>query len=244
MSYRFALEKPDYTDLAAGRVLRSLPGRPALPVRLASEIFQRCLDHRGSGEPAVLYDPCCGAAYHLACIGLLHGENLQAVYASDIDAAVLPAARQNLAMLSAEGLAARRAEIEADYRAFGKESHAVALESAGRLEAHLPQRPIETAVFQANALDRAALAAGLGGRRADIVLSDVPYGNRSAWLGELSGEGPPIHRMLAALQGVLAPGAVVAIAANKGQKPVHAAYRVVDKFQIGKRRITILTSKG
>ena len=46
MQYKFAKEQPDYSDLASGRVFYSLPGHPAFPVRLASEVFQRCLAHR------------------------------------------------------------------------------------------------------------------------------------------------------------------------------------------------------
>ena len=46
MQYLYATERPDYSDLASGRVFYSLPGHPAFPIRLASEIFQRCLAFR------------------------------------------------------------------------------------------------------------------------------------------------------------------------------------------------------
>ena len=66
MQYQFATERPDYSDLASGRVLYSMPGHPAFPIRLGSEILQRCLALRraaGYSSPVVLYDPCCGTGY-------------------------------------------------------------------------------------------------------------------------------------------------------------------------------------
>jgi hypothetical protein len=47
--------------------------------------------------------------------------------------------------------------------------------------------------------------------------------------------------MLQALHPLLRPGAVVAIAADKGQKAQLASYQRLAHFQIGKRRIFILT---
>ncbi len=52
MPYQFAVDRPNYSDLASGRVLYSVPGHHAFPVRLASEIFQRCLAYlRAAGIP-------------------------------------------------------------------------------------------------------------------------------------------------------------------------------------------------
>ena len=59
MVYRFATQRRDYTDLAGGRVLYALPGHPALPVRLADEVFRRYLALcPRSTERIILYDPC------------------------------------------------------------------------------------------------------------------------------------------------------------------------------------------
>ena len=55
MEYKFANEHANYADLASGHVFYSLPGHPAFPVRLASEIYQRCLALRGTGNLS-LYD--------------------------------------------------------------------------------------------------------------------------------------------------------------------------------------------
>ena len=61
MPYQHALERQDYTDLSSGRVLYNQPGAPAFPVRLASEILQRCLTLReadGNASPCQIFDPC------------------------------------------------------------------------------------------------------------------------------------------------------------------------------------------
>src|SRR5678816_1175376 len=107
MQYQYAKERVDYSDLTSGRVFYSLPGHPAFPVRLASEIFQRCMAYRAAIYDAAgrctLYDPCCGAAYHLSVLGFLHGEQIGEIIASDIDETALAAARRNLGLLHRDG---------------------------------------------------------------------------------------------------------------------------------------------
>src|SRR6266498_5343207 len=60
MQYKYEKGFVDYSDLASGRVFYSSPGYPAFPVRLASEIFQRCMAHRETiyqnTTPCTLYD--------------------------------------------------------------------------------------------------------------------------------------------------------------------------------------------
>src|SRR5690349_20947717 len=107
MPYRYAQERPDYTDLASGRVFYSAAGRPAFPIRLASEALQRALAlraTRGLAGPVTLYDPCGGSAYHLTVLGFLHRPALQAVLASDVDPAAVALAERNLGLLSVAGL--------------------------------------------------------------------------------------------------------------------------------------------
>ena len=43
MKYRFEIEAKNYEDFASGRVLYNRKGATAFPVRLGSEIIQRCL---------------------------------------------------------------------------------------------------------------------------------------------------------------------------------------------------------
>src|SRR5512146_2476527 len=103
MQYKYAKEQQDYSDFSSGRVFYSLPGHPAFPVRLGSEIFQRCIAYRkaihGNSAPCTLYDPCCGAAYHLSVLAYLHGESIREVIVSDIDKKAVELARRNLRLL-------------------------------------------------------------------------------------------------------------------------------------------------
>jgi 23S rRNA (guanine2535-N1)-methyltransferase len=250
MSYRFATESQDYTDYASGGVFYNAPGHPAFPVRLTSEIFQRCESVRAAagatGRP-VLYDPVCGAAYHLSTLAYLHWNRIGEILASDVDAEILATAERNLSLLTVAGLERRIREIEEMLATYGKSSHAAALESAHRLRQRLlaftQDHEIPTRVFQADATDAAALRSDLAGTRVDIVISDIPYGQHSAWRSaDPAGPAPvrPIWRMLEALRPHLSAGAVVAIAADKAQKIEHEAYRRATRFQVGKRQVVLL----
>jgi hypothetical protein len=242
MQYRFAVEKQDYADYAGGRVFYSSPGQPAFPVRLASEIFQRCLSFRPSAEPSVIYDPCCGGAYHLSVLGYLHGRQIAAIVASDVNTAVLPLAQRNLNLLTELGLATRIAELQQLYAAYQKSSHVEALASAARLQkrlqGYLRGHVISTQVFAADVMDGEAIKMGLNGRSPDIVFSDIPYGWLTDWQIE-DGDKSAVWQMLESLHSVLSPEVVVAIAADKRQKIRHEAFVRLEKFQVGKRRVWI-----
>jgi len=248
MPYLFVTEPRNYSDLASGKVLRSQPGYPAFPIRLASEIFQRCLARRAASQltaPCVVYDPCCGAGYLLSVIALLHGEAIQTVIASDIDAQAVPLAERNLDLLNANGMDRRRAEIAAMLQQYGKDSHREALESAQRLRQRIvllaKNHPIQTQTFQANATDGKSLAANLKDTRVDIVLTDIPYGQHSQWqrTARRDNDADPVRCILDALRGVLSLQGLVAVTADKNQKVAHEAYRRVEHFQVGKRRVYI-----
>lgn len=249
MPYRFALEDRDYTDFASGRVLFSQPGRPVFPVRLANEIFLRGMSRRepqGAGGPVTLYDPCCGSAYHLSVLGFLHGKVIRKLIGSDVDESVLTVARRNLGLLSEAGLDRRVAELNFLFDQYGKESHAGALESAARLKVLLREQAREELpgrVFTADALDPDSVARGLAGEPVDLVVSDLPYGRLSNWQGAGSAGGEPfdpVARLLGSLLPVLSPGAVVALACDKGRRIGHAGYRVIEKFRIGLRQVVLL----
>lgn len=250
MPYRFATDRQDFSDYASGKVFYSRPGHPAFPVRLASEIFQRCLAHRvaqGATGPCTLYDPCCGAAYHLSTLAFLHGKTIARIIASDVDAEILPVARRNLALLTLEGLDQRAAEIAGMLAAYEKTAHAGALASAGRLRKRLEklvsQHLISTLLFVADATDGQSLAENLAGAHIDIVLSDIPYGWHSMWRvadSDSQTAASPVWRMLEALAPTLTPDAVAAIASDKGQRIAHEGYRRIEQFQIGKRRVALL----
>ena len=250
MEYKFTPGHENYAPYASGGVFHSAPGHPAFPVRLAVEIFRRCLAWRsgdGVSCPVVLYDPCCGGAYHLATLPWFNWEQIAAIYASDLDAGALRVAARNLALLSPEGMARRVDELAAMHGAWGKPSHAAALADARSLQARLAElsagHPIATHLFCADATDGAAVAAGLAGARIDVVVADVPYGQISTWgagTSALAQGADPVWRLLDALLPVLADGAVVALAAGKGDKLKHERYRRLERFTVGKRQIALL----
>ncbi len=250
MPYEFATQNQDYSDYASGRVLYSLPGLPAFPVRLASEVFLRGmqqvrkLKQLAPGQRLALYDPTCGGAYHLAALGMLHGADIAAIFASDVDERAVALAQRNLGLLSPGGLERREQEIRAMLAEYGKESHADALRSIAALRERIQGvPPIHTRVFLANALNRAALKEALRGETIDLVISDIPYGQLSAW--QMPEEPPgstqsPLWHMLDALLGVLPEESIAAITADKSQKITHPGYRRVEHFQIGKRQVSFL----
>lgn len=243
MPYRFVTEDQDYSDFSAGRVLMGNPGLPAFPVRLASEMFQRALAHVPSSGPKVVYDPTCGGAYHLAALGFLHGNRIGAILASDIDPRAVELARKNLSLLHPQGLDQREAEIRHLYSIYGKTSHSVALESVQVLRrmraAH--ENEIETRTQIVDALNTEEIRGFLAGRRVNIVLSDLPYGSMSTWQVEGGSPYPPAWAMLDALLPNLGPRTVLALAADKSQKIAHEGYQRLERFQIGKRQVTLLT---
>lgn len=250
MPYRFAVEGQDYSDYSSGRVFYGSPGRPAFPVRLASEIFQRCLAIRqanGLTDPVVLYDPCCGSAYHLSTLAYLHWQAISTIIASDIDEAILAVAARNLSLLTVDGLERRVEEIADMFARFGKPSHAAALDSARRFQQQLQERAkthqVETRLFVADATNAQALSDNLAGQRIDVVICDVPYGRHSTWQQPRSspaGSESPLWQVLDALRAVLSTDSIVAIAADKAQKSNHEQYQRRERFQIGKRQITLL----
>lgn len=246
MPYHHATDRQDYSDFASGSVFHSLPGEPALPVRLVSEIFQRCQAVRaadGRRGRAVIYDPCCGSAYHLGSLGFLHGDAIQRIIASDVNEDVLGVAWRNLDLLSVDGMDRRIAEISSMLAQFGKDSHAAALGAAQRFRSQLlaQDHPIDVSLFAADATDSRSLRGGLPQGEIDIVLADVPYGWHTAWqISDPHSTTPPLTQMLDGLRSLVTPSTVVAIVADKGQSIRHERYRRAERFQIGKRQIAIL----
>jgi hypothetical protein len=243
MEYKFATERANYTDLASGHVFYSLPGHPAFPVRLASEIYQRCLALRRKGSPpCTIYDPCCGAAYHLSTIAYLHWDSICRVICSDIDEKAVQLAERNLGLLTPDGMERRSREISAMVRLYDKESHKGALESITRMQEQVnlltAVRPIQTRVFLANATVSASLREGLQDTAIDVVFTDIPYGQHSQW--EQTQASDPAWAMLEAIHEFMSPKSILAIASDKLQKIAHKKYERLDKFQLGKRQVVIL----
>lgn len=249
MQYKFA-QKQDYSAYASGGVFYSLPGHPALPIRLASEIFQRCLAIRKAAGPAVsctLYDPCCGGAYHLAVLACLHWDRIGRIIGSDVDPDILAVAGRNLALLTPAGLNDRVAELAALAERYHKASHKTALAYAQHLKDRVGKlarnQPLTTRLFRANAADTEAIHRHLAGEAVDVVFSDLPYGRQTAWeplTPSLAAPGEQVWAMLEGLRPVLSRGAVVAIVADKKQRIGHEKYHRVERFQPGKRQVVLL----
>jgi len=103
-------------------------------------------------------------------LGFLHSEQISAFYASDISDEALDLARQNLNLLTPEGLIARNAPQKAD--------------SISNLISLCRSTPYE--VFKHDILN------GRSPQSADIVICDVPYGDMVDW----SSDGVSIDTML------------------------------------------------
>jgi 16S rRNA G966 N2-methylase RsmD len=247
MEYKYEKVDQDYSDLASGRVFYSLAGHPAFPIRLASEIFQRCLTYRetiyGATNPCTLYDPCCGAAYHLSVLSYLHRRHIQEIIASDIDEKAIALAERNLGLLNVAGLNLRIGEITTMIEQYGKDSHRDALKSAHLLRDGIAtsdkENPLSTEVFRSNAADRQTILKHIQPQSVDIIFTDVPYGQHSQWQDSDEIENP-LWSMLEALTDILSPSSIVAVASDKGQKVSHERYQRVERFQLGKRRVVIL----
>ena len=249
MGYRYAERRPEHADLASGSVLHSLPGRPAFPVRLASELLLRCLAVRaeaGLHGPALVHDPCCGGASLLTALGFLHPERLRGLIGSDLDPDAVRLARRNLALLTPDGLDARIGLLRERLAAYGRDSYAEAVERAGRLRARLAGGGPPASCFTADAADPAALRRGLGGDRPDVVLTDLPYGRASGWAGGVAARpGPdgapgPAWLVLDALAAVVGPGPVIAVVTDKAEPVAHDGFRRLERLQLGHRRAAVL----
>jgi 23S rRNA G2445 N2-methylase RlmL len=245
MNYRFALEKRNYEDYSSGRVFYGQKGTTSFPVRLASEIYQVCksvLIKQGVEGPYVLYDPCCGGAYLLASICFLHGEDVLRVFASDVDEAIIPLAKRNLALLSLEGINGRIKEIQKMIAEYGKASHAEALASALNLRSILEKmdRTIEIRCFVLDITKNRSLNDHV--HHVNIIITDLPYGELVNWNSMLE-EKEAVEKLLDNVLQVVSKESVIAIISRRKTKIKHQNYQQVERFVIGKRQITILQAK-
>ena len=236
MVYRYC-EKENFEDLASGRVILHRGGYPNFPVRLAQEIFRRCLRRLDDPKRVCLYDPCCGGGYLLTVLGFLNPDSIGRIVASDINPEAVGLARENLSLLQKDGLRRRVRQLEELLRLHQKSSHQEALESAARLWDLLEQAPWEIPhhVFQADVLGHSSLKGQ--NFQADVIFADVPYGNLVAWQGQ---SGEPAN-LLDQLLPVTREGSVVAICSDKSQKFHSQHFQRMEKQQAGKRLFQIFT---
>lgn len=240
MVYRFAVARVDHADLASGAVLRSAPGFPAFPVRLASEMFQRAAALRGASGPLTVWDPCCGSGYLLTVVGLLHRDRIGTLVGSDVAADAIGIAAANLALLRRDGLAARERELLGLADLHGRPSHRAAAEAARRLAADAAAEP-RTVTATASVFDLDGLRRLAAEHRPDVVLTDVPYGEQTDWVDGPS-DAEPIAAMAAALGEVLPPGAVTALSCRARKVPLGTP--PTQSFKVGTRAVALLKTPG
>lgn len=246
MTYRFATLKENYEDYSSGRVFYGSPGATGFPVRLASEIFQRCaarLTASGIEPPYTVYDPCCGGGYSATIIGYLHGDKLEKIYASDVSPEAIELAKRNLALLQPSGLNERITEIRGLIERFQKQSHINALESSLRLKTKLDRRrPIPAKCFRFDILSNDDLAREV--QKVDLVQTDLPYGQVASWRGLTDVDTPRAQKLLINIRPVLKSTSIVAITTSKTEAVSYDGYRRLEHTKIGKRRLLILEPTG
>lgn len=230
MEYKYA-KNDNYQDLSSGRVLYHGSGMTNFPVRLAQEIFGRCLQYSPKKSSICLYDCCCGGGYLLTVLGFLNQGTIGRIIGSDINVELLNTAKKNLSLLSKEGMDMRIAEIGRMIESFQKQSHIEARKSAITLKS-LIRTNIEFEVFQSDALKAIKLKV-----KPDIIVTDVPYGSMVDWAGD---EEDVIDKLLDVLYGICHSGTIIGLCMNKKQKVKNEKFIRLEKHQVGKRRFEIL----
>jgi len=232
VAYRYATERTDHSALASGQVLRSAPGFPGFPVRLASELLQRALAHTtDQGQtPVRLWDPCGGSGYLATVLGLLHRDRLCHVRVSDVDEEAVALAARNLELLTADGLAEREEELRRSARDFGRVEYVERAEAARELAAGLASQggdlPHETCTADVFALTDPV--------EADVVVTDVPYGEMTTWGGQAPDTGH-VGAMLSSLGGILPRHAVVVVTAKTRRVSLPEGVRALERVKVGTR---------
>lgn len=234
MVYKYS-ENRNFEDLASGKVIVHRVGYTNFPVRLAQEIFSRCLHHIGNPDNVCIYDPCCGGGYLLTVLGFLNFERIKTIIASDISDDAIQLTTENLSLLDKNGLKKRIQQINELLSLHNKNSHIEALNSATNLLDILENssHEIERKVFKTDILSNSPL--DTSDFKADIIFTDVPYGNLVEWQ---NGNKDNIN-LLDQLLPIIKEKTVVAICSDKSQKFQSDNFQRIEKQIIGKRSFQI-----
>jgi hypothetical protein len=141
--------------------------------------------------------------------------------------------------LSRTGLAARADGLDELATRWHKPSYAAAAQATRRLQHKLSVDggDIPSAVRHADVFDPNALHDALGGRQPDMVITDVPYGEKTSWRGPDAKTG--ITGMVRALASILAEDTVIAVAARGRKIPLGDGLRPRTSFKIGTRVVAL-----
>lgn len=234
MVYKYC-QNNNFEDLASGKVILHRTGFPNFPVRLAQEIFGRCLSYLDNPDSICIYDPCCGGGYLLTILGFLNFEKIDTIMASDVSNEAIQLANENLSLLNKNGLEQRIQQLNHLLLLHNKESHSEALDSAANLLSILTNstHEIEHKVFKTDILSNHPF--DNQNFKADIIFTDVPYGNLVKWQ---NGNGENIH-LLDQLLPITKDRSVVAICSDKWQKFQSDKFQRLEKQIIGKRQFQI-----
>jgi hypothetical protein len=236
MEYKYSKDD-NFEDFACGRVLYHRTGMPSFPVRLADEIFKRCVEHLGKKDDIVLFDPCCGGGYMVTVLGLLNSDAIGKFVCSDIDKDSVELAGSNLSLLTLNGMLQRRGQIIEMVNLFNKQSHKDALKSVERFIGIIQERSFvpEIRCFAADALDKMAFSSE--DFKADIVMADVPYGNLAMWSDK---SGDAVDLLLDSIRCVIHDDSVIAVIYDRSQKIRNISYKRLERFKAGKRVVEII----
>jgi len=241
MQYRFTV-KEDLSDFSSGRVINSIPGIPAFPIRLMNEIFQYCKSRQSPTHPLVIYDPCCGSAYHLTALSFLQIGKIKKIYCSDVDEKILSIADSNLKLLTIDGLNNKICKLQKLYQNFKKNSHREALESAERLKAILNNNSshlnTSTNLFLNNILNP-SFPVKLMKDNIDFVFADIPYGKNTEWVNKKS-KIKEVWLLLENILKIINYNTQVVIVQTNRDPIEHKSYIQTKKMKIGKRIVRIL----
>ncbi|HHU78341.1 MAG TPA: hypothetical protein GXZ29_05605 [Clostridiales bacterium] len=229
MEYKYG-KNDNYEDFSAGRVLYSIKGMTNFPVRLAQEIYGRCLQHSRKKNNICLYDCCCGGGYLLTVLGFLNQDTIVKIIGSDINIEMLKIAEKNLSLLSKEGMKRRMHEIGQMIASYQKQSHVEAMNSAITIK-ELIRTNIDFKVFQSDALKTINIDI-----KPDIIISDVPYGNIVNWKGN---EESVIGKLLDTLYEICSSDTVIGLCMNKKQRARNENFVLLERQQVGKRKFEI-----
>lgn len=239
MEYKYCTDD-SFEDFACGRVIYHKTNTPSFPVRLANEIFRRCLVYVGKDSDITLFDPCCGGGYMITVLGLLNSNIIGSIIGSDINEDTTSLAKSNLSLLTREGLLERRQQITRMIQQYNKKSHIDALESTEKFIEIVEQRSFlpEIQCFVADALHHKSLCKF--DFKADVIMADIPYGNLVSWS---DASGNAVNLLLDTICHVLHIHSVVAISYDRSQKIRNEKYERLERFKAGKRIIEILKLK-
>ena len=231
MQYKYCFMQ-NFEDFACGRVIIHRTGFSNYPVRLMQEVFFRCKQYLRGFEKFNIYDPCCGGAYILTVLGYLNFNSISALIGSDVNPEAVQLSQKNLSLLTIEGLQERIEHLQRLYSLYQKQSHHDAINSASNLRKYINSNELQYHIFEHDILNKPVKAAF----KADIVFSDVPYGNMVSWQ---SSKGEEINNLLENIKPILHSESIIAISSDKSQK-ITTDLKKLEKLLIGKRKIEIL----